>query len=355
MIGWHLRCYLKQFPQHQTLLADRSTFTDAASLRRFAANSDVIVHLAGQNRGPESEINETNPRLAGDLVTACDAAAVNPHIIYSSSVHIENDSVYGRAKKKAGLLLQSWAERSGATFTNLILPHIFGEGTRPFYNSAVATFAYQLAVGEEPKIIRDGCLELLHAQDVCAEILRASRQDIGGDIRMAGRKLTVSEVLSRLQGLAGSYSDHIIPDLRDALDLGLFNLHRSYLFPDHYPRRLKIHADERGSLVEAIRNHNGGQAFFSTTRPGITRGNHYHYRKVERFLVVSGQARICIRRLFDGTVHTFDVSGEEPAYIDMPPLHTHNITNTGDTELLTLFWSHEIFRPEHPDTVCEPV
>lgn len=355
MIGWHMRCYLRQFPALDTLAADRSTFSDKAKLVEFASGLNVIIHFAGQNRGPNDEIRETNPRLSLQLIEACDEADVRPHIVYASTTHIESASAYGQSKQQAGDILHSWADDRKSKFTNLILPHVFGEGSRPFYNSAVATFAHQLAVGEDPRVINDTQLELIHAQDVCARILKIIESGNCGDQRLRGQKISVSAVLAKLRQLAASYAADIVPDVRDAFDLSLFNLYRSYLFPAEYPRQLKVNADDRGYLVEAVKNLSGGQAFFSTTKPGITRGNHYHYRKVERFLVVQGQATIRIRRLFDDTVHSFDVTGDQPAYVDMPPLHTHNISNAGDTDLLTLFWAHEIYDPQQPDTIHETV
>ena len=146
-----------------------------------------------------------------------------------------------------------------------------------------------------------------------------------------------------------------IPPLQAALDLALFNCLRSAAFPQAYPIPLELRSDARGSLFEAVRSHRAGQTFFSTTHPGVTRGNHFHFGKVERFLVVGGQARISIRRLFDDQVHAFEVRGDQPVYIDMPTLHTHEITNVGDGELLTLFWAHEFFDPQRPDTYFEPV
>jgi UDP-2-acetamido-2,6-beta-L-arabino-hexul-4-ose reductase len=151
------------------------------------------------------------------------------------------------------------------------------------------------------------------------------------------------------------YAGHVFPDVRDDFDRDLFNTFRSYLYPHRYPTALTLHEDPRGCLFEAVKTHNGGQTFLSTTKPGITRGNHYHTRKIERFLVVSGQAEIRLRRVFDSEVQVFKVSGDQPAYVDMPTLHTHNITNTGSSDLITLFWTHEFYDPNMPDTFFELV
>jgi UDP-2-acetamido-2,6-beta-L-arabino-hexul-4-ose reductase len=170
-----------------------------------------------------------------------------------------------------------------------------------------------------------------------------------------GRALKVSELLARLNGIAGLYNCQIVPDLRDLLDLRLFNTFRSYLFPNYYPVTLAVHEDNRGALFEAVKSRNAGQMFFSTTKHGVTRGNHYHTRKFERFLVTSGEAVIRLRKLFSGEIVDFRVSGSRPQYIDMPTFYTHNITNIGSTDLVTVFWAHEIFDKDDPDTYPESV
>ena len=144
--------------------------------------------------------------------------------------------------------------------------------------------------------------------------------------------------------------------LDTSLRVDLFNTYRAALFPAHYPIALTAHSDDRGRLVETVRAHGGqGQTFVSTTRPGITRGEHFHLGKVERFVVLSGQARISLRRVFHEDVVSFDVSGDAPAVVDMPTMWVHNITNTGDTEVTTLFWTHSLFDADNPDTYWEPV
>jgi UDP-2-acetamido-2,6-beta-L-arabino-hexul-4-ose reductase len=177
----------------------------------------------------------------------------------------------------------------------------------------------------------------------------------GGEVRMTGVKSKVSELLARLEHMSALYLDQVVPDLRNPIDLDLFNTYRSYLFPDYYPVSVKCHSDSRGNLFEAVRSFSGGQIFFSNTHPGITRGNHYHNRKVERFLVVEGDALIRVRKLFSGNVSEFRVSGRVPQFVDIPTLHTHSISNIGDSNLATLFWAHEIFDPNDSDTYPEPV
>lgn len=359
LIGWHARCAYLQEKDIRAIPAGRAEFESAESLQAFVAQCDAIVHFAGMNRGEEEEVYAVNLKLAQDLVAACKAAQVKPHILFSNSTHSLGESRYGASKRDAAEAFGTWAELVGARFTNLILPHVFGEHGRPFYNSVVHTFCSQIAKKEKPEIHIDGDLELLHASEVAALALACIRNENGPAIHSVqpeGVKMKTSELLEKLQAFDVSYrAERTVPDLRHDVDLRLFNTYRAALYPEAFPVDLTLHTDERGWLFEAVRESNGGQTFLSTTRPGITRGNHYHYHKVERFLVVSGEAVIRIRRLFDDKVEEFHVSGERHQFVDMPTLHTHEITNVGESDLLTLFWSHEIFNPETPDTVWEKV
>lgn len=354
-IGWHLRTFLYCQPDIEVIEGDRSTFSEESRVADFVSACDVIVHLAGVNRGSDEEIKSTNIELTESLIEACERQKHVPHIIFSSSTHIYRDTVYGKSKKICAQKLREWATRNRGVFTNLILPHVFGECAKPFYNSVVSTFCYQIANAQDPKIDQDGQLELVHAQGVARKIYGLVHSKENGDVTFPGASMRVSAMLSKVSSLAESYNNHIIPDLRDKFNLSLFNTYRSYLFPQGFPRTLELHKDDRGELFEASKSLNGGQTFLSTTLPGITRGNHFHLNKVERFLVVKGEAIIRIRRMFDDEIVEFQVSGNKPQYIDMPTLHTHNITNTGKTQLLTLFWSHEIFNHSNPDTIREPV
>ena len=355
LIGWHLRAHLSRRLDVDVRGADRSTFADPARLDGFVSGLDVLVHLAGMNRGPDEELESVNVALASTLAESLARTGDTPHVIFSSTTHIERDSPYGRSKRAAGERLRRWAGDRGGTFTNLVLPHVFGEFGRPFYNSVVSTFCHQLSKKEEPRIIVDGALELVHTQQVAAEIVKAFEARTNGDVRMQGEAIQTSALLEKLRGMSDLYENHVIPDLRHPFDLRLFNTYRSYLFPEHYPVAVQVHVDPRGGLFEAVRSLNGGQVFLSTTKPGITRGGHYHTRKVERFLVTSGEAVIRLRKLFGEEVFEFRVKGSTPQYVDMPTFHTHDITNVGSEEMTTAFWAHEFFDPNDADTYAEPV
>jgi UDP-2-acetamido-2,6-beta-L-arabino-hexul-4-ose reductase len=335
--------------------ADKLEFASKERLLSFVSGCDVIVHLAGLNRGDESEVARVNVEITEALLSACRAIGARPHIIFSSSTHIYRDTPYGKSKRGCAELIRAWTAETKSVFTNLILPNVFGEGGQPFYNSAVSTFCFQLANGQKPEIIRDAEIELLHAQRVAREIFALINRPVDGDVSPAGHKVPVSQLLAKIKFMAESYAGHVVPDLRDPYDRDLFNTYRSYLFPKNVPVGIALKRDARGCLFEASKSENGGQTFISSTVPGVTRGNHYHTQKMERFLVIKGRACVRVRKLFSAETHEFLVSGEKPEYIDMPALHTHNITNIGEGELLTLFWANEMLDPDNPDTYQETV
>jgi UDP-2-acetamido-2,6-beta-L-arabino-hexul-4-ose reductase len=191
---------------------------------------------------------------------------------------------------------------------------------------------------------------LLHAQDA-ADVLIGALQSDAARIDPPGTPRTVSDVLARLMGFRDLYAKAEIPDVDDPFDLALFNTYRSYRFPQMFPFLPVVHADQRGELFECLRAHRGkAQVFCSSSVPGAVRGNHFHRRKVERFQVLRGEAVISLRKVLTGELVEFRVSGDTPSLVDMPTLWSHNITNVGDTELLTLFWTADLLDQDNPDT-----
>ncbi len=338
----------------------RTFFEDADQLHRWVSECDVIVHLAAINRHSDPQfIYDTNVHLVQLLIDAARATSSKPHMIISSSTQEERDNLYGNSKKKGRLLLKEWSEASGATVTGLIIPNIFGPFGKPFYNSVVATFCHQLCNQEQPKIDVDGSLKLIYVGEVVDAIIEAirSQQNTPELLLQYSSEKKVSDILSMLQHCKTLYLDKgIIPELPDRFSLNLFNTFRSYI--DHssrYPFKLVKHTDERGSFIETIRLMQGGQVSFSTTVPGVTRGNHFHTRKIERFTVIKGKAKIQLRKYNTSEVLEFELDGENPSYVDMPIWYTHNISNIGEGELYTIFWINEFYDPNDADTYFETV
>lgn len=360
-IGTHLFNYLGLFKdQYKLRPFEDGFFSDPAKLRDWVSGLDAIVHLAAMNRhGDPQVIFDTNIRLVGDLISALEATGSTPQVLFSSSTQEERDNPYGRSKREGREMLINWAARNNASFTGLIIPNVYGPFGHPYYNSVVATFCHQLTHGETPFIDIDGLLKLIYVGELTQVFRHHIDQETNSPAIFVPHTVEkrVSEILNILQTLNTSYLTlNTFPSLPDPFHLNLFNTLRCFMdIRNHYPVKLKMNTDNRGTFVETIRAEMGGQVSFSTTKPGITRGNHFHARKIERFAVISGQARIQLRRIGTTEVLNFDLSGDEPAFVDMPIWYTHNITNTGTTELLTIFWINEFFNPDDPDTFFEVV
>jgi len=350
-LGWHTRVRLRALTGHDVVAVDRGEWPDLA---RHAKGVDAVVHVAGVNRGFDAEVEQGNIDLAQDLIDALRAAGSAPRIVYADSIQTGNASPYGVGKGAASELLARAAEDLGSRYVDVRLPNLFGEHGLPRYNSFVATFAHAVVNGEVPQIV-DRSVDLLHAQGA-AQSLIDGLTTAETRLEPAGTPATVQTVYGTLREANLLYTGGDIPPLLTELDIDLFNTLRAARFPSHYPIALRPRTDDRGSLVEVVRAHGGqGQTFVSTTKPGITRGEHFHLRKIERFVVIKGTARISLRRLFTDDVVSFDVDGEAPAIVDMPTMWVHNITNTGAGELTTLFWANELYDPAAPDTFPEPV
>jgi UDP-2-acetamido-2,6-beta-L-arabino-hexul-4-ose reductase len=351
LVGWHVICALRALG-HESVGVDRSHFESEEQLAAVLAGVDAVVHAAGANRGPDDEVFAANIELAERLSRAMRSFGSAPHVVYTNSTHIDRDTPYGASKRGASEIIR---ESVPAGFTDLILPGIFGEHGRPYYNSVVSTFAHQLANGAALTVNDDASLELVHAQDAADLIIDSIVSRVEGSLRVPGEVTSVEQLAQRMTELASRYDSGVVPAIGDRFERALFNTLRSYRYPARSPIPLDPRADQRGALVEVVKADTGGQSFLSWTKPGITRGNHFHRRKVERFVVVAGTARISLRRLASDEVVHFDVTGDNPVAIDIPTLHTHSITNTGTDMLTTLFWADEIFDVARPDTVFEEV
>lgn len=355
-IAWHTRAAARARSGADLIGIDRADFDDPALMAQKLAQADAVIHLAGVNRAADDVIARSNPWLAEQLVEGLRLAGSTIPVIHGNSIHANGDSVFGVSKRAAAEIFDRWGQRSGAPVVDVVLPNIFGEYGRPRYNSVVATFSHMLARGEEPSLVDDKQLPLLHVQRAAEILLDQAAGPTPGRLDVQGRLTWVSDVLERLRVMASDYTTGILPDLSDPFTRDLFNTYRGYTFPDLFPILTPLHADERGALAEAVKAHGGpSQVFYSTTRPGFTRGQHFHLRKVERFLVVSGQGRIDLRKLFSDEVVSFDVDGQRPAIVDMPTMWVHSITNVGTQDLTTLFYADEIYDPERPDTYPEEV
>jgi UDP-2-acetamido-2,6-beta-L-arabino-hexul-4-ose reductase len=360
-MGTHLYNYLGLQEGIERIPFEDSFFEEENRLNKFVKQSDVIVHLAAMNRhGDPQVIYDTNINLVQKLISACEKEKVKPHILFSSSTQENRDNLYGKSKRDGRILLEKWAEKNNARFTGLVIPNVFGPFGHPYYNSVVATFCHQLTHDESPQIHVDGVMKLIYINELVIEItsriINLSDQSIVKYEVPYRYESKVSEILKIVQDFKETYFDKgNIPDINSNFKLNLFNTFRCYMLHDKFPFPYKVNADNRGVFVELMRAETSGQSSYSTTVSGITRGNHYHTRKVERFAVIKGKARIQLRKIGTSEVIDYDLDGATPSFVDMPIWYTHNITNIGKEELLTMFWINEPFDPNDPDTYFEEV
>ena len=359
-IGWHLCQILKlQVEIFELIEFKRIWFEKTNELDNFVSNCDVIVHLAGLNRhSDENIIYETNVGLANKLVDSFNRTNFKGQVLFSSSIQEERNNNFGNSKKEARAIFSKWSKDKGTQYAGLIIPNVYGAFGVPFYNSVVATFSHQLVNNESPKIENDTTLNLIYINDLVKAIIDLFNKESEDVVSI---KFTdsykVSEILELLNQFKSTYLENgQIPGFKSQFELNLFNTFRSYFkLAKHYPVKYKNNIDERGNFVEIIRLETGGQVSFSTTKPGITRGNHFHTRKIERFSVIKGKALIQLRKIGTNEVVDYYLSGDEPAYVDMPIWYTHNIKNIGDEELYTMFWINEFYNINDPDTFFEKV
>lgn len=365
-VGTHLYNTLGLYPdEFERIVFEDTFFQDKELLKKFVQQCDVIIHLAAMNRHSDPQfIYDTNLLLVREFIEAMEQEQVAPHVLFSSSTQEERDNLYGKSKREGRELLENWAKLNNASFTGLVVPNVYGPFGSPNYNSFIATFCYKLTHGETPEVLQDGTVNLIYVGNLCQHIIEKIRQAQLSATPVVERDLVpfdfekkVTDILNLFESYKTLYFDQgFIPQLKDQNEINLFNTFCGYMdFVNIYPRKLVQHADPRGVFVETIKLGIGGQVSFSTTVPGITRGNHYHTRKIERFTVIKGKALIQLRKIGTDEVLNFMLDGAEPSYVDMPVWYTHNITNIGNEELYTQFWINEWYNPADGDTYFEQV
>ena len=365
-IGTHLYNTLALTPKKYKLVQFKNKyFLEKEKLNNFVQKCDVIIHLAAMNRHNESlVIYQTNLNLVNQLIQAFEDTNSTPHILFASSIQEEKDNHYGQSKLEGRILFEKWARNNEASFTGLVIPNVYGPFGKPFYNSVVATFCHQITHGEKPILDVDSDLKLIYVGELVSEFINSiivQDKTKGGSIKKKlvpyTKKIKVTALLKVLQNFKLEYlGKGIFPNLDDNFTRNLFNTFVCYI--EHskwFPFFLEKYSDDRGTFVETVKLNSGGQVSFSTTVPGITRGNHFHTRKAERFAVIKGNARIELRRIGSSMKQIFYLDGDRPSFVDMPIWHTHNITNIGDNELYTIFWINEKFESNNPDTFFEEV
>ena len=336
--------------------------SDPAALEEYCRRADFVFNLAGVNRPEDpSEFMKGNFGFASLLLDTLKKCGNSCPVMISSSTQAALDNPYGESKRAGEELLFEYGRETGAKVLVYRFPNVFGKWCRPNYNSAVATFCHNIAHGlpirvNDPSVV----MHLVYIDDVVDELIGA----LSGDEHWAGafcevpvvHEITLGGIVDLLYSFRDMQQDLEVPDLGDAFTKKLYSTYLSYLPKEKFCYPLKMNVDNRGSFTEIIRTPDRGQFSVNISKPGITKGEHWHHTKNEKFVVVSGHGLVQLRKIGTDEVINFEVSGEKMEVVEMIPGYTHNIINLSDTEdLVTFMWANEAFNPERPDTYFEPV
>lgn len=358
-IGRNLIANLRTDPQWEIFGIDRDNPWE--ELDHALAEAEFVVHLAGINRPQtEDEFRTGNVDLTARICARLQALGRRTPLLLSSSIQAELDNPYGVSKRQAEEVVTRYAAETGAPVLIYRLKNVFGKWCRPNYNSVTATFCYNIA-HDLPISISDPTrvLDLIYIDDIVAAFVADLRTQQASGVAYRGVEPAYQVSLGQLAELITSFRQMrqtvVTPDMSDPFIRKLYATYLAYLPADQFAYSLDKKCDPRGCLAEFVKSPAIGQIFVSRTHPGITRGNHFHHTKTEKFLVVEGEAIIRFRHVTTGELLEYQVSGSDFRVVDIPPGYTHSIENIGNTELVTLFWASEIFEPARPDTYARPV
>ncbi len=344
---------------HRLMLLDMPHTEE--ELLAAAAEADFVFHLAGVNRPTDpADFQKGNADFTRQLLTLLKERGKRLPVLLSSSIQAALENPYGQSKLSAEQAVADYGRETGSAVYLYRLPNVFGKWSRPNYNSAVATFCHNVARGL-PITVNDPSvtLRLVYIDDVVEEFLRAME----GQPHREGEWCTVQPVhevnlghmAELIQSFPGLRDSLTAPDQSDPLVKKLYATYLSFLPPEDFSRPTVTHADQRGSFTELLHMGSRGQVSLNVSKPHITKGDHWHQTKHEKFIVLQGEGVIRFRKVGDSTVIAYKVSGENLTVVDIPTGYTHSIENTGDTDMLTLMWANEVFDPAHPDTLRLPV
>ncbi len=336
--------------------------TDSSLLDTYCKDCDFVFHLAGVNRPEtEDEFMKGNFGFTSTLLNTLKKYNNTCPVMISSSIQAELDNPYGRSKKAGEDLMFSYSEETGAKVLAYRLPNLFGKWCRPNYNSAVATFCNNIA-HDLPITVnnRDVNMTLVYIDDLDTELissLKGEQNKNGAFCRVpVEHKITLGEIVDLIYSFKESRENKSVPDMTDgSFSKKLYSTYLSYLPEDKFSYPLKMNVDNRGSFTEILRTADRGQFSVNISKPHITKGNHWHHTKNEKFLVVSGKGVIRFRKIGEEEVIEYFVSGDKLEVVDIPTGYTHNIENLGDTDMVTFMWCNECFDPNKPDTFFEEV
>lgn len=330
--------------------------SDKSLLEKYTKECEFVFHLAGVNRPKDdSEFMKGNFGFTSELLGLLKKNNNKAPVLITSSIQAKKDNPYGISKKAGEDLLFDYNKETGAKVLVYRFSNLFGKWSRPNYNTVVATFCYNIANDLDIQISNpDAELELCYIDDVLDEFSRA----IKGSETKNGKyccvpvvhNIKLGDLAETIRSFKKSRSDLSIPNMENELTKKLYSTYLSFLPQDKFSYDLKMNKDNRGSFTEFIRTVASGQVSVNVSKPGITKGNHWHHTKNEKFVVVSGEGLIRFRNIGTDKIIEYKVSGEKMEVVDIPTGYTHSIVNIGENDLVTIMWVNECFDPEKPDT-----
>lgn len=356
-IGKNLIVELKNRGYTDLLECDVNTTSDELDV--FARDCQFVFHLAGVNRPENTEdFMKGNFRFTSELLNKLIEHGNKSPIIITSSIQAELDNPYGQSKKAGENLMFDYGKQNNVSVYVYRLPNVFGKWSRPNYNSAVATFCHNIANDlsihvNDPNVL----MNLVYIDDVVYSFIDKLK-NVNREITNPDNFESVEPVheikLGKIVELLYSFKDIRtnlqVPDLEDAFTKKLYSTYLSYLPKNRFSYLLKMNVDNRGSFTEFLKSPDRGQVSVNISKPGITKGQHWHHTKNEKFLVVSGKGAIRFRKINSDEIIEYFVSGEKLEVVDIPVGYTHNIENLGETDMVTVIWVNEVFDKERPDT-----
>jgi UDP-2-acetamido-2,6-beta-L-arabino-hexul-4-ose reductase len=353
-LGKNLGVRLREATGHAVIELHRNS--SATEVRAALARADFIFHLAGANR-PQNprEFLEVNAGFTRELTEILMSAGQRTPIAYASSVQAANDNPYGKSKRAGEEELRRYGELARAPVYLFRLTNVFGKWCRPYYNSVVATFCHQVANGL-PVTINDprDSVRLIHVDDVVAAFaaLLTEKRPSGHVDAGPTYEITVGQLADTLREFAASRTSLRMPGVGAGFLRALYSTYVSYLPPTAFAYQVPKRTDRRGEFVEMLKTPDCGQFSYLSAPPGVTRGEHYHHTKTEKFLVLRGTARFDFRNLLTNESHRITVRGGEGQIVETIPGWAHAITNVGEDELLVMLWANEVFDRSRPDTIA---
>lgn len=353
-IGKNLVETLKRDEKYEIVEIDINNTKE--ELKSEIVKADFIYHLAGVNRPKnDEEFFQGNKGLTEEIVDTLTENGLSTPILVTSSIQADLDNAYGQSKKAAEDAVENYSIKTGAKAYTFRLPNVFGKWCRPNYNSAIATFCNNVAKGEEVWVSDPTrVMTLVYIDDVVRCFIEAAngKFDNGEKFKSVDvqHEATLGEIVDLIKSFRESRTSLMVPNMSDQLTKKLYSTYLSYLPKDEFSYSLKMNIDNRGSFTEFLKTSERGQVSVNISKPGITKGNHWHNTKNEKFLVVSGVGVIRFRKPDGEEIIEYNVSGEKLEVVDIPVGYTHSIVNLGDSDMVTIMWVNEVFNPEVPDT-----